>query len=348
REEPQERMPTRLMDLPSHLLHSIISKVGYRHQKLLRRVSKDMRQLHNAYILHHHETVVRTHRKNSEESVEIQKTRTMLQVSFILFKISYNTNRLFLFQTLKHAISYYRSIGFENYYANSLLHFYENLEVEYGDADGDPQTQYMSAFIKQFLDSLERPYVHRVPVSKRQKFHELRLLYTLSLFNLLRQFQNFRIVGWGMNLLHWQLQVEVNGVFMGVVEEREVRTRAVDQIKRNDFMAMMAELLYYETLQRRFCGYKDAGSIIYSYGVLRKPLTKRSTRLLLKFFVVAPQSVLRILQDAITGKCETLSPNSMPHCTAFSMRLEVNAKRSCRFLDLGSMHISVLQFTELV
>ncbi|EDV39728.1 uncharacterized protein Dana_GF10166 [Drosophila ananassae] len=329
REEPQERMPTQLMDLPSHLLHSIISKVGYRHQKLLRRVSKDMRQLHNAYILHHHETVVRTHRKKCEESVDIQKTRTMLQ-------------------TLKHAISYYRSIGFENYYANSLLHFYENLEVEYGDADGDPQTQYMSAFIKQFLDSLERPYVHRVPVSKRQKFHELRLLYTLSLFNLLRQFQNFRIVGWGMNLLHWQLQVEVNGIFMGVVEEREVRTRAVDQIKRNDFMAMMAELLYYETLQRRFCGYKDAGSIIYSYGVLRQPLTKRSTRLLLKFFVVAPQIVLRILQDAITGKCESLSPNSMPHCTAFSMRLEVNAKRSCRFLDLGSMHISVLQFTELV
>lgn len=82
-EEPQEWMPTQLMDLPSHLLHSIISKVGYRHQKVLRRVSKDMRQLHNDYILHHHETVVRAHRKKSEESIEDQNTRTMLQVSFI-------------------------------------------------------------------------------------------------------------------------------------------------------------------------------------------------------------------------------------------------------------------------
>ncbi|KAH8327698.1 hypothetical protein KR074_010808, partial [Drosophila pseudoananassae] len=296
--EDEVQPKPKLMDLPSHILQRIFSKLDYCHQKYLRNTSQDMRKLHTDHMLHQHKIFVRDHQAKSEESEEAQRATTMLE-------------------TLAYAISFYRSLGFENYLANSVLHFYEDMKVKYNVADGDKQCQCMTRFIRQFLDSLERPYLHGVPANKRQPFHELRLLYTLSMFKILRKFQNFRIVGWRMHLMHWHLHVEVSRMYMGVIEQ------PLDQIKRNDFLAMMAELLYYDTQQRSFYRFKDAGNIIYTYGLLPNPATKYSCYMVFKFVVLAPKRVIRILQSAITGKCENLSPYSIPRCSAFSMRLEV-------------------------
>ncbi|KAH8245948.1 hypothetical protein KR026_000361 [Drosophila bipectinata] len=322
-DEEQEQPKLKLMDLPINIIQSIISKVDYHHQKYLRNVSQDLRELHTDHMLRHHQIFVRAHQAKSEESEEALRASTMLE-------------------TLAYAISIYRSLGFENYFVNSLMHFYEDLKVKYREADGDPQSQHMTRFIKQFLNSLERPYLHGVPANKTQQFYELRLLYTLSLFKIVRKFREFRITSWRMNLMHWHLQIEVKSMFFGVIMQR--RSEPPDQVKRNDFMAMMAELLYYDTQRRRFTGFKDAGNVIYTYGLRPDPATRHSY-MVLKFVVLAPKRILRILQNAITGKCDTLSPNSIPPCSAFSMRLEAYSKPGNRFNSLP-IKISVLETTD--
>lgn len=50
------KRPVRLMDLPLGPLHLIFSKVPLESQKLLRNVSKEMRDEHNDFVLHHYKT----------------------------------------------------------------------------------------------------------------------------------------------------------------------------------------------------------------------------------------------------------------------------------------------------
>lgn len=49
-----------------------------------------------------------------------------------------------------------------------------------------------------------------------------------------------------MNLMHWQLQFELTGIYFGV-REREANTR--DQDKLVDFLTIIAELLVFDKSQ---------------------------------------------------------------------------------------------------
>ncbi|KAH8380461.1 hypothetical protein KR009_010800, partial [Drosophila setifemur] len=324
----QKKNEMLLLDLPMDLLQNIISQLNFAQQKMLRSVCTDLRHHHTAYIMHFHEAYVQAHREKWEESVKERKLRVMLQ-------------------TQKLAVCYYMHKDFEWHFGNSLFLFHQELSrgLYRPNEDEDPEPGCLSRFIRHFQLSLERPLSTECP---RKRLQEKRLLFTLSIFHLLRQFPTFRISGLGMCLMHWQLQVEVGHVFVGIIKDWEVNPHTVDREKRIDFMSVMAELLFYEKLQKEFNCFKEVGTIVYSYGRHLQTLAKRKSSLLLKFMVLAPQSVLRMLQDAITGKYDPRKPISVPPGSAISIRLEVISKRPSRFIDLAPLHISFLQLSELI
>lgn len=60
----------------------------------------------------------------------------------------------------------------------------------------------------------------------------------------LQQFRKFRVISSSMNLLHWQLHIEVCGIFMFVFQQDEKTVQDEDKIV--DFVTLTAELLFYD------------------------------------------------------------------------------------------------------
>lgn len=69
------------------------------------------------------------------------------------------------------------------------------------------------------------------------------MLFALSL-SLFQQFRTFRVISSTMNVLHWQLHIEVGGIFMFVFQQDEQSVQEEDKIV--DFVALTAELLFYD------------------------------------------------------------------------------------------------------
>jgi len=76
------KRPVRLLDLPFGPLHLIFSKVALEKQKLLRNVSKEMRDEHNDFILHNYKAF---NNKLSKIKEHDNVDHNVLKVSEILY-----------------------------------------------------------------------------------------------------------------------------------------------------------------------------------------------------------------------------------------------------------------------
>lgn len=77
------KIPVRLLDLPVGPLHMIFSKLPLESQKLLRNISKEMRDEHNDFVLHNYKLFSHQLRKIKENDNEEHR---VLKVSKILYE----------------------------------------------------------------------------------------------------------------------------------------------------------------------------------------------------------------------------------------------------------------------
>lgn len=307
--DSQEKEPVRLTDLPVEILEMVMSHLGLYHHKLLRMVSEDMKHINNSYIMHRHKCYEFAHREKPTESDREYGVRMMLQV-------------------IRCSTCYFADKDYESVLAISLLFFHDSV---YQTVD------HLSQFLVQFLFRLE-DRVFKNPLQVR------RLQYTLSLFSLLRQFRNFRILRFGSTPFHWTLEVELNNTFIGIINRNELTGGAY---KRTYFMVIIAELLLHEKKNQNFSAQKEADGTLYTYGILPNSTAKRNSRLQLKFLVQGPQNLIDFLQDVITGKDDPSKPFNMPPESVFSGHITTRGLRGPQFVYNGDMDISILKFSEL-
>ncbi|XP_037720890.1 uncharacterized protein LOC119554172 [Drosophila subpulchrella] len=307
--DSQEKEPVRLTDLPVEVLEMVMSHLGFYHHKLLRMVSEDMKHINNSYIMHRHKSYEFAHRERPTESDREYGVRMMLQV-------------------IRYSTCYFADKDYESVLAISLLFFHDSV---------CETVEHLSQFLVQFLFRLE-DRVFQNPLQVR------RLQYTLSLFSLLRQFRNFRILRFGFNPLYWILEVELNNTFIGTINRNELSGGAH---KRTYFMVIIAELLFHEKKNQNFGAQKEADGTLYSYSILPNSRAKRNSRLQLKFVVQGPQSLFDYLQDVITGKDDPSKPFNMPPDSVFSAHITIKGLRGPQFVYNGDMNISILKLSEL-
>ncbi|XP_020816280.1 uncharacterized protein LOC110190258 isoform X1 [Drosophila serrata] len=311
-----------LLDLPYDVIDIIFSKVDFRHQRYLRGVCKELRESHTRHIMHKYNWYVArfAYQKKQKDSTGDQRLKTLLQIMD-------GTARNFL------------QAGLESQYASNILYFYELNSI------GSPSVIY--DFLYRLQLGLEDPPLPGEDPT-RMSVRDLRIIYTIALFRLLRVFENFRIVESDMNMMHWQLLVELPHVFLGVMDERKVNLRTSNRNKRIGFLSILAEMLYYVKRNQNYGGFKDTGNVVYTYGIQAGKLFKRKPRLMIKCMVLAPKTLLNLLQDVITGKDVTKKSFQVPVDATFRARLEVNNKPEKRFFDYGTMHINIFHDNETV
>ncbi|KAH8300509.1 hypothetical protein KR018_010175 [Drosophila ironensis] len=325
--QPQFAEPLKLQNLPRELLYGILSRLEFHHLGLLLNVSRDMRQYGIDLLMHYHQRFLMAHMPKIGESDRARSIRLMME-------------------TLNHVGFFVRHMGLDFHYLWGLLHFYEQISRETIISNEEcflPSC--LSEFVSHFLESAERP---RGAHFRRQQLHQGRLLYIITLIHLLQQFKKFRGLSWIKREKHWEVRMEVGSVYIGAVDQHAAITHYLDLIRRSDFMANIAELLYHESLGRSFCGFKSSGGFVYTYGLQEDPQPKRATFLVLKFVVQAPWSVISLMQAAVSGILDVHKPICMPDCSEFSAHLNVEVKFASRFLAFQPIQVSILRPIETI
>ncbi|XP_070141471.1 uncharacterized protein [Drosophila kikkawai] len=188
-----------LLDLPYDVLDIIFSKVDFPHQRILRGVCKGLRHHHNCHIMHKYNWYLArfAYQVKQSENAGDQRLRVLLQI-------------------MDGAAKNFLQAGLESQYASNILYFYEL------NSRSNPSVIY--EFLYRLQLRVEDPPLPGDD-SARIGVRDLRIIYTIALFRLLRSFHHFRIVESSMNVMHWQLVVEVPNVFLGVMDERNVNLR---------------------------------------------------------------------------------------------------------------------------
>ncbi|KAH8398812.1 hypothetical protein KR222_007968 [Zaprionus bogoriensis] len=290
-----------LLDLPLLPLHLIMSKLSPRSRGLLRFASKQFGKEHMDLMLHYY--------KKISHNFRCQR----LSCSKLLFFFTPS-------QVLADACNFFISSGYELAFADNLVTFQHQLKIDTMDkASGE----LMHKFLHIFYHTLECSAVPTTNISVAHiRFRRRRLLYTLTMLNLLRQFRQFRIISSGMNLMHWQLHIEVCGVFM--FGNHQSDSVDVEEDKVVDFVALIAELLVYDKVGLNTSRFTEIGSSFYSYGLKFQP-AKRSARLDLKFSILAPLTLRKLLEDVLDGQWDPNVAVTFPLFDAFSIHLEVKS-----------------------
>ncbi|XP_017080288.1 uncharacterized protein LOC108114048 isoform X3 [Drosophila eugracilis] len=208
-----------------------------------------------------------------------------------------------------------------------------------GESDGSRRVRIML----QFLSRLERPLT-TVCAKENTEVRVRRLQYTMTLFDLLRKFQNFQLKGFGMSLFHWNVQVELGKTFFGIVDESH---RLVDHKRRIDFMAILVEMLFHDSNNKNFCGQKVTEDTLYTFGVLPQSKSNQNPRLLLKFIVHADHSVIGVLHDVITGTGDPSKSLYLLPLSGCTIRLELKGQRGPKIVYYSDMSVNILGHDDL-
>ncbi|XP_017058874.1 LOW QUALITY PROTEIN: uncharacterized protein LOC108099755 [Drosophila ficusphila] len=328
--KPQEMKPNRLEDLPPNILEMIMSHLDVVHHKLLRELSEELKQKNDSYILHYHKCIEQSHQEKPNESAKERSVRIMLEV-------------------LRQSFTYFTETGFRTDLASSLLQFDGELAFEWPQIDFDdhPNPEMLSRFIVKFLGLRLRPPKKPSSVEDPLQLQEKRLQYTMAMLNLLRQFKNLRIVGMGMCLLQWQLQLELPDTFFGMIEERRENSRTSDSKRRVYLMCVIAELLFFERLNQNYCGHRESEGDVFTYGIFPEARTKTRQKIVLKFVLQAPRRVVDQMQDIITGVDDQSRPFHLPPNSNFIARIELKCVRGPRYTIQDTMDINILKLSEL-
>ncbi|XP_033159237.1 uncharacterized protein LOC117140430 isoform X1 [Drosophila mauritiana] len=317
-EEAQVGKQVRLQDLPADVLHMVMGHLDLYHHKLLRQTSEELKQISTAYILHHHKAYEVAHSEGLSEEQSSAK-RIMLQV-------------------LRTAISYFSDEDSESDVAISLLHFHSKEAVFYNEAD------HLGKFLVHFLILNEQAF----NVFSAERLKLKRLHYTMAIFGLLRQFRNFRILGFGKTFWHWNVEVELSHTFIGVIEEAKASFNTVESQRRINFISILAELLFHEKSNQNYGGQRGLEGTLYTYSIQPNSKAKRTPRMFIKFIVDGPQFLLEYLKDLISGEEDPHNPFVLPPGTDFAIRVETRCLKGPQFVYFGNLNFNVLRWSELV
>lgn len=282
-----------LLDLPHGPLHLIFSKVPLETQKLLRNVSEEIREEHNEFVMHNFKSLSH-HIRNLEES-------------------DMKTLKLNILKVMENATNYLVNSGYVSCFINSLSLIFRGKD--------DVHVENMQRLLYMCYHLLEwSPCESPNGGASHVLLHRRRLVIMVTLLNLLRHFRGYRKVSSHMNLMHWQLHIELKGIYI-----IDAGLDNWEEDKLVDLMTLISELLVYDmsesTSDSNFV--IEIGTNVYNYGV-RKQMAKRGTRLDLKFSILAPLVLRNLMEDALAGNVDQSTAVTCPLLDSFSIHLDLN------------------------
>ncbi|XP_030381408.1 uncharacterized protein LOC115629174 isoform X1 [Scaptodrosophila lebanonensis] len=308
-----------------------MAKVSFRQQKRMRNVSQKLRDTQTAYIMYYHRNYVRKLKRleakaeangGKDVDVDVKRMKSVLSLLHILDQ----------------ATSFYVSAGYYSQFANNLLPFHAKLEM------GQEGIEVLRShrFIDHFYDEFER--VPSTFSDKETTVMHLRLIYTVTLLNLLRKFRYFRILRFENSIMHFKIALEVKDAFIGVIfESMTARQFSSRRGLRVAFISIVNQLLEQEQLYYGVNGsyqYVAKMNGIFHYG-LERTRARRCTRLNLIFSVLAPRSVCHLLRDAIHGLVDPDKPIPLLNTAVFNVRLDVKSVRSLECVEDQDYHLNI-------
>ncbi|EDV51991.1 uncharacterized protein LOC6543667 [Drosophila erecta] len=317
-EEAPEAKRVQLLDLPTEVLQMVMGHLDLYRHKLLREASQELKRISTSYILHRHRSYEATHREGPSERASDRAERIMLQI-------------------LRSTISYFSDADSESDLAISLLHFHDSEAVFNSEAD------HLGQFLAHFLFLTEQSF----NIFSAERLKLKRLHYTMAVFGLLRQFRNFRILGFGRTLLHWNVEAELTNTFIGVIDEENESMRTMDSQRRIYFVSILAELLFHEKIHQNYGGQRGYNGTLYTYSIQPDSKAKRNPRMFLKFMVEGPQFLSDFLHDLISGEDDPHQPFHLPPGTDFTIRVETRCLRGPQFVYFGNLNFNLLGWSEL-
>ncbi|KAL7733264.1 hypothetical protein ACLKA6_004769 [Drosophila palustris] len=287
------KRPVRLMDLPLGPLHLIFSKVPLESQKLLRNVSKEMRDEHTDYVLHHYKSFnhMLINNKGSDK------------VKHCIYKVVEEATNYLLHSGYVSCLLFNLALFFKGVDTVNVDNMQKLLHKCYHEVEWSPSEMISGA-------------------AGRILLHRRRLVYMVTLLNLIRHFRSYRKVDSHMNLLHWQLHIELPGAHISANHDRNPGIKEEDKLI--DLMSLIAELLVYDLSDTTtgFNRFVDIGDSVYNYG-LRSQKSGRGSRLDLKFTILAPLELRNLMEDALAGKVDKSTAVKCPLLDSFSIHLDL-------------------------
>ncbi|EDW96765.2 uncharacterized protein LOC6536472 [Drosophila yakuba] len=222
--DAQESKPIQLLDLPVEILEMVLTHLDFKRHKLIREVSEELRQFSTAYIMHRHRSYEVAHRERPAESALNRNIRIMLQI-------------------LRSTCSYFPEEDTESDFTLCLLNFQDKKSEYFHTAD------HLSQFVVHFLRRKELPF-NQFNWMERLKLR--RLHYVMTVLGLVRQFENVKIVnGATWSILHMSLMVSLPNTSISLIEE-QTNCNVAQSNRRISFVALLAELLFYEKTKTRY------------------------------------------------------------------------------------------------
>ncbi|XP_017841131.2 uncharacterized protein LOC108598882 [Drosophila busckii] len=280
-----------LLDLPSSILELILTKTSWAGQQLLRSSSKQLKLELTAFIIHKYTSLAQPilqqpATSNSERELQIG-LRVLGLASDSFLSCGYVTR------------------DFEQIYA---------LRISEG--------KYLRTILREYYSGIVK--FRATTVQARNEFQRRRLLYTITLLNLLRSFGQFSKVSSGMNLMHWELNLEIKGVYVIVRNIYDTFQHGHLENKLITFLSIMAELLTYEMYGKSVrCTIPFTSSGYLAYGLQSTP-NQWYTKIKLR--VLSPPPVRSLIEAAVEGNADAMRVLDMPYEDRFSMLLEIKSR----------------------
>ncbi|KAH8366104.1 hypothetical protein KR093_009027, partial [Drosophila rubida] len=295
----------RLTDLPSGPMRLIFSKLDVRSRHLLADASPELNAEHIEYMLHEYKSLL--HYQFNVKTREPNNISSTMELNIITHN----------------ACNYYVSAGHLQSLARTVSDLFTN---KYDRVN----IWSMQRFLHNFYTHLERESVPEdwpCNAADRMRLHHLRLLNMVTLLNLFRQFREFHLIESRMNLMHWQLHIEIWGIHIAGSNTNWLTQDPSEVDKLNDLSTLVAELLVYDMSDMANSHTITIGDMAYNLGITRRPLTRR-TRLELKFVILAPVTVRNLLEDVMAGIVPTSKALNCAPFDAFSIQLDLKSYSS--------------------
>ncbi|XP_060655109.1 uncharacterized protein LOC132790557 [Drosophila nasuta] len=180
----------------------------------------------------------------------------------------------------------------------------------------------MQNFLYDFYKKLEEDFTPRRPfqnAADKLQLQQLRLNNLITLLTMLRKFRGFRGIKGEKNLMHWQLGIQVGGIYFS----ERIKTIDNDADKLIDLTRHLAELLVCDMCGTSYNNLFRSVPERYDIGVHQN---NPHTCLELKFSILGTESLYDLIDNIIAGQFEISEVKDWT-TMAFSIRLNIKSRR---------------------
>ncbi|KAM7357125.1 uncharacterized protein ACRADG_002618 [Cochliomyia hominivorax] len=301
--------PLNICDLPTEILEKIIGHINIWHHNRIRGTSKRMKEVNDIFIMHEFQKAAKksiAQNPNSEESAALK--------------------------IIKQATEVYIRSGFESTFCGCILPM---LRTCYKD----PFCPHIS-HIKQFLVHFYEMVTDMIGNISSQRW---RLLYTITLFRLVKSFDKSIISSTGLPL-HWRTVIELKGPWMGILWTS--KGRSLNRSKHHcNLLVILAEMLMANITGRGFKHVWECPNEIYVFGNDTRndnhvPIT------LLTFTVYGSKKIANLFRSCLEDEPEQFQwPSKWPN-DQFTINLDIMCKEAMKWGCSKSQHIEFGPFAE--